>query len=126
MRATHRLRHSDDFRFTTRTGVKAARSHVMVHLAVADSPQMPRRQREPRVGFVVSKKVGNSVVRHRVKRRLRAIAGEQIDRLPEYSTVVVRTMPGTAALSFHDLGAEVVQALSAAVSTWEKKRGPRK
>ncbi len=121
MRAQHRLRHNDDFRFTTRKGVRAARSHVVVHLAVANSPEMPRTQSAPRVGFVVSKKVGNSVVRHRVKRRLRAIAEDHIGELPSHATVVVRTMPGADDLTFAELTSEVESALQSALKKHRTK-----
>jgi ribonuclease P protein component len=48
------------------------------------------------VGFVVSKAVGNSVVRNRVKRQLRHIARDRIDRLPSGSSIVVRANPAAA------------------------------
>ena len=56
-----------------------------------------------RAGFVVGKAVGNSVVRHRVTRRLRAVVRDELDRLPPSSDLVVRARPesataGTAAL----------------------------
>ena len=43
----------------------------------------PREDGDPamRVGFTVTKKIGNAVVRNRMKRRLRALARET---LPEY------------------------------------------
>ena len=52
----------------------------------------------PRAGFVVGKAVGNSVVRHRVTRRLRAAVREELDRLPDTADLVVRARPeaGTA------------------------------
>ena len=51
-----------------------------------------------RAGFVVGKAVGNSVVRHRVTRRLRAVVREQLHRLPPTADLVVRARPeaGTA------------------------------
>jgi ribonuclease P protein component len=51
-----------------------------------------------RAGFVVGKAVGNSVVRHRVTRRLRAVVGEELHRLPATADLVVRARPeaGTA------------------------------
>ena len=39
-----------------------------------------------RVGFTVTKKVGNAVVRNRVKRRLRAVAAEVFPRLGRAGT----------------------------------------
>ena len=50
----------------------------------------------PRAGFVVGKAVGNSVVRHRVTRRLRAVVAAELDRLPASSDLVVRARPEAA------------------------------
>lgn len=52
-----------------------------------------------RAGFVVGKAVGNSVVRHRVTRRLRAAVREELHRLPPTADLVVRARPeaGSAA-----------------------------
>ena len=66
----------------------------------------------PIVGFVVSKAVGGSVVRHRVSRRLRAQVAERLDRLPVGSGTVVRALPGSAEASSAQLGAALDKALS--------------
>ena len=52
-----------------------------------------------RAGFVVGKAVGNSVVRHRVTRRLRAVVRVELDRLPAGADLVVRARPEAAAAS---------------------------
>ena len=49
-----------------------------------------------RAGFVVGKAVGNSVVRHRVTRQLRAVVGAQMHRLPPSADLVVRARPEAA------------------------------
>jgi ribonuclease P protein component len=49
-----------------------------------------------RAGFVVGKAVGNSVVRHRVTRRLRAVVGDELHRLPPSADLVVRARPEAA------------------------------
>lgn len=63
----------------------------------------------PRAGFVVGRAVGNSVVRHRVTRRLRAAVREQLDRLPPTADLVVRARPEAATAEWaelqHDLSA---------------------
>lgn len=66
------------------------------------------------MGFVVSKAVGNSVVRHRVTRRLREIVRPRLDLLPAGSTVVLRALPGIDDAVFADLSAEVDGALTSA------------
>ncbi len=49
-----------------------------------------------RAGFVVGKNVGNSVVRHRVTRRLRAVVRAELGRLPAGADLVVRARPEAA------------------------------
>ena len=49
-----------------------------------------------RAGFVGGRSVGNSVVRHRVTRRLRAVVREELHRLPEGADLVVRARPEAA------------------------------
>jgi len=50
----------------------------------------------PRAGFVVGRTVGNSVVRHRVTRRLRAVVLTELHRLPATADLVVRARPEAA------------------------------
>lgn len=50
----------------------------------------------PRVGFVVSKAVGNAVTRNRVKRRLRHLCRPLVEELEDGTVVVVRALPAAA------------------------------
>lgn len=96
------------FRSTVRRGRRAASRTVVVHLAVADAPGPAR------VGFVVSKAVGNSVVRNRVKRRLRHQAREQLsvlESLPGSAVLVVRALPASAQADSRELGADLARCL---------------
>ena len=56
--------------------------HYLPERPVTPTPGDPGTVGGPRAGFVVGKAVGNSVVRHRVTRRLRAVVLDQLDRLP--------------------------------------------
>jgi ribonuclease P protein component len=63
------------------------------------------------VGFVVSKAVGNSVVRHRVVRRLRALVAAQLDLLPTGADLVVRAQPAAATATSAQLGEDLDRVL---------------
>jgi ribonuclease P protein component len=66
----------------------------VVHVNSTDA----RAGQPPRVGLVVSKAVGNAVVRNRTKRVLRALMSSRIAQLPEGIDVVIRAksdLPGT-------------------------------
>lgn len=56
----------------------AGRRHVTPGfiLQAAERPAGLPAPRQPRVGFTVTRKVGNAVIRNRVRRRLRALARE--------------------------------------------------
>jgi ribonuclease P protein component len=64
-----------------------------------------------RAGFVVGKAVGNSVVRHRVTRRLRAVVAAELHRLPASADLVVRARPEAAAAESAVLRRDLVAVL---------------
>ncbi|GIF24934.1 ribonuclease P protein component [Actinoplanes tereljensis] len=67
-----------------------------------------------RAGFVVSKAVGNAVVRNKVRRRLRHLVRPLLIDLPGGSSLVVRALPKAAEASFETLGGDLEAALAAA------------
>jgi ribonuclease P protein component len=93
------MRRSDEFRTAVR-GRRATSRTVVVHAASSPSGGPPR------VGVVVSKAVGNSVVRHRVQRRLREAVRPQLPRLGS-CLVVVRALPAAAAAGFDTLRSDL-------------------
>jgi ribonuclease P protein component len=60
---------------------------------------------------VVGRKVGGSVVRHRVQRRLRHLMRARLAALPARALVVVRALPASAGASSAALGDELDVAL---------------
>ena len=111
--STARLRRSQDFAETVRRGTRAGRPLLVVHLDPGAAAAAPgsRPGPDPRAGFVVSKAVGNSVVRHTVTRRLRHVVRPRLSGLPAGSRLVVRALPGSAGASSDQLGADLDAAL---------------
>lgn len=111
----HRLTRPDDYRAVLRGAPggqhrrRAGSDLLVAHVALASTPAPTRRP--PRVGFVVSKAVGGSVVRHRVARRLRALVAARLDRLPEGADLVLRAQPPAATASSAQLGHALDQVL---------------
>jgi ribonuclease P protein component len=68
----------------------------------------------PRVGFVVSKAVGNAVVRNRTKRRLRASVSTRLTGIPAGLDVVVRANPAAAVATWDELDLAVARQLEKA------------
>jgi ribonuclease P protein component len=64
-----------------------------------------------RAGFVVGKAVGNSVIRHRVTRRLRAVVRDALHRLPPTADLVVRARPEAGTASSELLHRDLTAAL---------------
>jgi len=85
--------------------------HYLAERPVTPTPGDAGTVGGPRAGFVVGRTVGNSVVRHRVTRRLRAVVLEQLDRLPETADLVVRARPEAAAATSADLRRDLTAGL---------------
>lgn len=86
---------------------------MVVHLEVNAVGQPAR------VGFVVSKAVGNAVVRNRVKRRLRHLTREHLPSLavlPGSAVLVVRALPAAATAPVAELDADLRRCLTRVMS----------
>lgn len=92
-----RMRESGEFAATVRRGRREGARTIVLHFWCPADPY----DESPRVGFVVSKKVGPAVVRNRVKRRLRHLVRRRVEDpdagLPSNLHVVVRALPAAAA-----------------------------
>ena len=63
----------------------------------------------PALAFAIGKRVGNAVVRNRLRRRLRE-AARQLATLPR-GTYLIRARPGAVALSFQEISAHLSRAV---------------
>lgn len=104
--AAHRLTGSARFALAIRTGRRAGSTTLVVHLAVEDSGDPAR------VGFVVSRAVGNAVTRNRVKRRLRELVRGHLGSLPAEALLVVRALPPAATAAYPELRADLARCLT--------------
>jgi ribonuclease P protein component len=101
------VRTSAEFSRTVRSGVRFGRRNFVLYAAQTQDDEPSR------VGFIVSKSVGNAVTRNLVKRRLRELARLTITDQPNGVAVVVRALPPAADASWHQLSREYQRA-------WEK------
>ena len=84
----NRLTESADFTETVRKG---RRAHVGALTGfLLTSERETDSNQPPRFGFQVSRRVGGSVVRHRVVRQLRHLVAPWVARTPQSTMVVIR------------------------------------
>jgi ribonuclease P protein component len=102
----------------------------VVHVLISDARStvdvpIGSPSRPPRVGFVVSRAVGGSVVRHRVQRRLRHLCRDRLEILPPGSEVVVRALAPSAHASYQELGTDLDRCLERALVNRRSDDRPR-
>ncbi len=107
--ATHRLRDATTYRRVLRRGRR--RTSATLVAAVLVEPGAA----DPLVGLIVSRAVGNAVVRNRVKRRLRHLCADRLAGLPPGTRVVLRALPSAGAASSGTLGADLDRCLETLV-----------
>jgi ribonuclease P protein component len=105
------LHQRTDFRTATRAGRRVGAAGLVLHAYVDTTGSCdPARK----VGFVVGRAVGPAVTRNQVRRRLRHLVAERLDRMPAGARLVVRATPSAAGRSFAALGASLDAALAKA------------
>ena len=106
-----RLRKRTEFEACYASGVRVSGRHLVLFL-VAD----PAASR-PRIGISVSKKVGNAVVRNRVKRRLRELfRRNRAEFSGRNGQIAVNARPSAAAAPFEDLARDYTTILRKALA----------
>ncbi|MCS3779289.1 ribonuclease P protein component [Tsukamurella ocularis] len=125
--ARYRMSSSRDFAAAVKGGRRVGRRSIVVHVATstktspvpaseggpgvvvsADDPVTPA----PRIGLVVSKAVGNAVIRHSVARRLRAAVASVAGELDDGALVVVRALRAAADDDANELTAQLRSGLT--------------
>ncbi|WP_022872697.1 ribonuclease P protein component [Nesterenkonia alba] len=122
----HRITRKRDFSAVMKRGARAGTSTVVVSVLPVEAG--PVRWR---CGFIVSKAVGNAVMRHRTTRRLRHIIAELMAQRDDFPgnggiDVVVRALPAAAAAEHSVLVTDLSSGLRRAVKKAagrEKHRG---
>jgi len=107
----NRLRKKSDFAIAlSGRKINSKSFQLFLHRSSENAP--------PKAGLIVAKSVGNSVVRHRVARKLRHAISPILRLLPEGSLLVARAFPQSAAdISSTELRDEFEVAVKKAL-TW--------
>jgi len=96
------MRRRAEFSRALRYGSRAGKPLLSGHLLVRAGNDEPAR-----VGFVVSRAVGSSVLRNRVRRQLRHLVRGYLASLPGGSLLVLRANPRAATARQAEMAAEL-------------------
>jgi len=93
-----------DLKETVKQGRHRRGTSLTVALRTVLSPAAPQ------FAIICGKRVGNAPTRNLVRRRLREICRLDLAaQLPAGTQLVVRALPNSSSVSYHDLAAELVQ-----------------
>jgi ribonuclease P protein component len=114
-----RLRKRTEFEECYSGGVRVSGRHFQLFLRrrttdAATGTSAAASNDPPRLGISVSKRVGNAVVRNRVKRRLREIFRRQ--RPDQPVDIVIHARPSAATATFQELARELPELISRALA----------
>ena len=95
-----RIKSSSDFARVTKLGRRTTTDSLIAYLLLnqSNSGSSPssnsnsKKDDNPKLGLIISKSVGNSVVRHRIARQIRHASFNYLSLLPTDSLLVIRAM----------------------------------
>jgi ribonuclease P protein component len=106
----NRLTSSKDFQTVTKNGVRVYSDAAVIY-ALAN----PTSQKNAQVGFIVSKVVGNSVVRHKVSRHIRNVVKEILETIPGNIQIVIRALPAITEKEFVEINKILSESISKSI-----------
>lgn len=113
-----RLKSNSDFGKVYREGKYSADSLVVIHY-------LPNKLDYSRIGFSVSKKVGNSVMRNLIKRRMREIVRNFYPHIVPGYDIVISARMGANKATFNGLNHSLRQALWRSSLLIKEERKPK-
>lgn len=100
----NRLRKASEFALATK-GMRVSGENFLLYVA---APADGERSGAPvKVGLIVGKNVGGSVVRHRVSRQIRHAITPHLNQFPDGSLLLFRAHPGAARTIDKNLAGEI-------------------
>ena len=120
LKRLYSLKKNRDFQFTYRVGKSVGcRLFTLIYVRDRRKPRKPKSsvlqaEAHVRVGFSVSKKVGNSVQRNRVKRRLREALSPYLQEICPGHNLIFIARPGMLDEPFLSVRQTVLQMLKKA------------
>ena len=95
-----RIKSSSDFARVTKLGRRTTTDSLIAYLLLnqsnsgfsPSSNSNSKKDDNPKLGLIISKSVGNSVVRHRIARQIRHASFNYLSLLPTDSLLVIRAM----------------------------------
>lgn len=101
-----RLRKKEDFNKVYRYGKSMANRQFVVYY-------IPQQAADSfRLGVSVSKKIGNAVVRNKLRRRMKEIVRLHADRIKQQTDLVLIARNGVGEMSYQELEKSIIHVLS--------------
>jgi len=107
MKKEHRLRSNEDFKKVYRNGKNYWNRNIVLYV-------MENELDYSRIGFSVSKKIGNSVVRNKVKRRMREICRLNFLNIEDGYDIIFIPKKNVVDIEYKELESAMLHILSIA------------
>ena len=104
MKKTNRLRKRKEFAYIFRNGARASGNYLVLVL-------LKSKQIKIKIGFSVSKKVGNAINRNKIKRRMRAILTDLVPQMQVKQNYIFIAKPNASEATFDNLKADIINTL---------------
>ncbi|CAM5798114.1 MULTISPECIES: ribonuclease P protein component [Brevibacillus] len=108
MHRSHRLRKNEQFQEVFQKGNSAANKQFVLYSAKQEG------QAAFRAGISVSKKIGNAVIRNRVKRLIREALSRLESKIPSGLDLIIIARPGVEAMSLDAIEQSLVHVMKRA------------
>lgn len=104
MKKTNRLRKRKEFAYIFKNGARVSGNYLVLVL-------LKSKQNKIKIGFSVSKKVGNAVNRNKIKRRMRAILTDLIPQMVAKQNYIFIAKSNASEATFDNLKVDIVNTL---------------
>lgn len=103
-----RIRKEKDFQKIFHLNKKIHSQNFQLLLHFIDQKNFLNKLDHPKFGFIVTKKVGNAVIRNKIKRRLREIVRLELPNLKNNFEAIMIAYPQIVENEYEDLKKEIV------------------